>query len=50
MLKRYHRACYFGCSKEASTSVQVLLNGMSPVMVLTLITLKWQALCQVPRA
>ena len=30
---------YFGCLKRASTSVQVLLNGIEAVMVLTLIFL-----------
>ena len=33
---------YFGCLKEASKSIQVLLNGIDAVMVLTLIILKWE--------
>ena len=37
---RYNRACYFGCFKEASKSVQVLLNSIEAVVVLTRITLK----------
>ena len=31
---------YFGCLKGVSKSVQLLLNGMEAVMVLTVITLK----------
>ena len=36
----------FGCFKEVSKSVQVLLNGREAVMVLTLIILKQRALLQ----
>ena len=35
---------HFGCLKEVSKSVQVLLNGLEAVLVLTLIILKWRAL------
>ena len=35
-----YRACCFGCFKGASTSVEVLLNGIEAVMVLTLMFLK----------
>ena len=34
------RACYFGCLKGFSKSVQVLFNGIEAVLVLTLIILK----------
>ena len=33
-------ACHFGCLKGVSKAVQVLLNGIEPVMALTLIILK----------
>ena len=42
--KDYTRACYFGCLKRVSKSVQVLCSGMEAVMVLTLINLKLRAL------
>ena len=34
------RACCLSCVRELSKSVQVLLNGIEAVMVLTLIILK----------
>ena len=41
---------YFGCLKGASKSVQVPLNGMEAVMVLTLMILKWRALYMLPNS
>ena len=35
-----YRACYVGCLKGVSKSVQVLLHGIEAAMVLTLIILK----------
>ena len=35
-----YRACYFGCFKGISKSVQVLLDGIDAIVLLTLITLK----------
>ena len=36
------RACHFGWFKRVSKSVQVLLNGLEAVLVMTLIILKWE--------
>ena len=36
----FGRACYLGCLKEASKSLQVLLHGIQAVLVLTLIILR----------
>ena len=36
----HHSACCFGCVKGFRRSVQVLLNGIEAIMVLTLIVLQ----------
>ena len=43
-MKVYYRVCYSGCARGGVKSVQVLLNGIEAVVVLTLIILKLPAL------
>ena len=39
-LPTFNRVCCFGCLKGRSKSVQVVLNGIEAVLILTLISLK----------